>query len=61
MAYVRKTVDTWELWTNYGQGWEHEVTELSWKEMREQKRTYRENCPGVVLRVKKRRERKDQQ
>lgn len=61
MRCVRKTVDTWELWTNYGQGWEHETTELSWKAMREQKRTYRENCPWVRLMVKKRRERKEQQ
>lgn len=61
MKYVRKTVDTWELWTNYGQGWGHETTELSWREMREQKRAYRENCPGVRLMVKKRRERKEQQ
>lgn len=26
--YQRTTVDSWEIHVNYGQGWEHECTEL---------------------------------
>lgn len=36
--YQRKTRDTWELWIDYGQGWEHETTELSWREFKEQRK-----------------------
>ena len=56
MAYTRKTYDTWQLWTNYGYGWEHETTELSWREFKEQRRCYREACPGVAIRLKRKRE-----
>ena len=43
--YKRKTVDEYRLYVNYGQGWEHETTEESYRELREQQRCYRENCP----------------
>lgn len=35
MAYVRKTRDAFYLYVNYGygQGWEHEITEYSRKEI----------------------------
>jgi hypothetical protein len=56
-TYKRKTIDTWQIWTNYGQGWEHECTEMSRKEARENVKAYRENAPGVQLRVRRRRER----
>ena len=32
MAYVRKTVDCWRLFVNYGQGWEYEGTDYSKQE-----------------------------
>lgn len=57
--YKRKTRDTWEIWTNYGYGWEHECTENTWKEAREQLKCYRENTPGSMVRAKKRREKID--
>ena len=55
-TYVRKTEDSFQLWTNYGYGWEHEVTEKTRKEARQQAKTYRENVPGVRTRVKSHRE-----
>ena len=51
---TRKTVDAWEIHVNYGQGWEHECTELTRAAMRENARAYRENCP-FPIRIKKRR------
>lgn len=56
MPYKRKTRDTWELWINYGQGWEHELTEYSFKEIRDRRREYRENCPQYPTRIRMRRE-----
>jgi len=54
MPYVRKTRTIWRIFVNYGagEGWEHECTELSWKEAREQLKTYRENCPYPVKAVR---------
>lgn len=57
MPYIRKTRDTWELHVNYGQGWEHEVTEFSFRAARDQRRAYRENCPEYPVKLVKRRER----
>lgn len=47
MTYKRKTRDTWQLWVNYGSshGWEHELTELTFKAIQEQERTYALNAP----------------
>jgi hypothetical protein len=45
MAYQRKTKTLWFVYVNYGNGWEHELTEDTWKEAREQLKTYRANCP----------------
>lgn len=56
MTYQRKTRDTWELHVNYGQGWEHEVTEFSWRAAREQAATYRREVPQYPVRLLKRRE-----
>ena len=57
--YVRKTVDTWVLEGNYGYGWEHILTEYTWKEGLERLREYRENQPGYPVRLTKKRERKE--
>jgi hypothetical protein len=48
VAYVRKTVDVWALDVNYGQGWEHEITEPTLLEARERRKEYRENCSYPV-------------
>lgn len=52
MTYKRKTKDEWQLWSNYGYGWEHEISEDTWKEMRERLKEYRQNTNGN-FRVKK--------
>lgn len=35
----------WKLYVNYGQGWEYEIFEETFKGYRENKRLYIENCP----------------
>jgi hypothetical protein len=54
MAYKRRTVDVWHLEVNYGYGWEHECTEMSWKDAKAQAKTYRENISYPVRLLKKR-------
>lgn len=56
-AYRRKTRDVWQLWTNYGFGWENETEELTFREIRDRAREYRANVPGIRLRIRCRRER----
>lgn len=34
----------WKLYVNYGQGWEYEVFELTWREAKARAKEYRENC-----------------
>lgn len=58
MAYVRKTVDRWDIETNYGYGWETECSEYTWPEAKQTLREYRENIRGAV-RLVKRREKKE--
>lgn len=57
MTYQRKTRDVWRFYLNYGQGWEHEITELTREGMKENRQAYRENCPQYPLRIVKGRER----
>ncbi len=55
MTYQRKTRDEYQLWVNYGQGWEHEISEDTRAELNQRYREYRENCPEYPLkRVSKR-------
>lgn len=56
MTRKRTTIDTFQLWTNYGYGWEHECTEFNIHALNVQKRAYREACPGINLKSKKVRE-----
>ncbi len=58
MAYQRKTRDRWDIETNYGygDGWEVECSEYDWHMAKTNYRLYRENCPGLAVRMKKRRE-----
>ena len=55
MPYARKTRDEYQLWINYGQGYEHEISEDSWREMRARLKEYRENCPQYPCKSVKRR------
>ena len=52
MAYVRKTVDEYRLLVNYGEGWEHEVTEFSWTDLRRRLKEYRAECRYPLKTVK---------
>lgn len=56
MAYIRKTIDVWRLYVNYGYGWEHELDEFSRVEARQRLREYRENCPQYPCKIVKGRE-----
>lgn len=51
MTYQRKTRDCWRFYLNYGQGWEHEITEYTRAEMKVNRAAYRENAPQYTLRV----------
>lgn len=57
MAYQRKTRDVWYLFVNYGQGWEHELTEYTKEEARTRLKEYKENCPQYSCYISKHRER----
>lgn len=59
MAYVRKTVDRWDIETNWGYGWEVECSEYTRAEARQRLKEYRENCPCLV-RLVCRREKKEE-
>ena len=56
MAYKRKTIDRWDIMTNYGYGWECENSEYTVKDAKRSLREYRENVQGDV-RLEKHRER----
>ena len=55
MAYQRKTVDRWDIMTNYGTGWECEHSEYDRKLARQREKEYRENTNAAV-RLEKHRE-----
>ena len=57
MAYERKTQDVWDIYGNYGEGWELVTAETTWKGTKQRLREYRENEPGVPFKWKKKRER----
>jgi hypothetical protein len=52
--YKRKTIDCWKFYLNYGQGWEHEITEYSKEMMKINKKAYMENSQYPLKIVKKR-------
>jgi len=56
-AYVRKTVNEWEVQGYYGAqyGWETVTTAATWPEARTDLRCYRENEPRTAFRVRVRR------
>jgi len=54
MAYTRKTKDVYNIVTNYGNGWEVECTEDTYKEAKQRLKEYRENTNAQVKLEKKR-------
>ena len=58
MAYVRKTVDRWDIMSNYGYGWECECSEYTYKEAKQRLKEYRENGGGCY-RLEKHREKRE--
>ena len=59
MPYQRKTKDEYQLHIDYGQGWEHEISEDTRAEIKARVREYRDNCPQYPVRVVKRRIRQE--
>lgn len=57
--YKRKTVDRWDIVTNYGYGWECECSEYTYSEARQRLKEYMENIKGDV-RFEKHRERRSE-
>ena len=52
--YKRKTIDVWQLWTNYGYGWECEIEEESRKEIQARYKEYVLNAHQLKdIKVKK--------
>lgn len=58
MSTQRKTVDVWEFWLDYGDGWTCDCIELTRAAMKENRKAYRDNCP-YPLRIRKRRVRRE--
>ena len=46
MARQRTTRDEWQIWGNYGYGWDEECSESTRKEALQRLREYRENGGG---------------
>ena len=52
--YTRKTTDEYHIITNYGYGWEHELTEDTLKEAKVRVKEYLENAQGLCgIKIKK--------
>ena len=57
--YQRKTVDRWDIMTNYGYGWECENSEYTREDAKRSYKEYRDNIQGSV-RLEKHREKVEQ-
>ena len=53
--YARKTRDVYIMISNYGYGWEEELTEDTYTEAKNQLKTYRENCKNAQYKIVKKR------
>ena len=51
MKYQRKTQGEYQLFANYGQGWEIETIEETWAEIKARLREYRENAPQYSYKI----------
>ena len=49
--HTNKYLYGWRLYVNYGHSWEYEVFELTWADMRNRIKEYRENCPQYALKT----------
>ena len=45
---TRTTIDCWRFFVDYGNGWEHEITEFTREDMQENRKAYAENCQFPV-------------
>ena len=45
---MRTTIDCWRFFVDYGNGWEHEITEFTREDMQENRKAYDENCEYPV-------------
>ena len=59
MAYVRKTIDEYDIEGNYGHGFEVVTAENNLEDAKMQYKLYCENEPEFSFRIKKRRVKKD--
>ena len=57
MSYQRKTRDVWRFYVDYGNGWEHEFTDYSLAEAKQDRKDYANNCPQHPVKIVKGRER----
>jgi hypothetical protein len=57
--YQRKTVDRWDVMTNYGYGWECENSEYTKEDAKRSYKEYRDNIQGAV-KLEKHREKVEQ-
>jgi hypothetical protein len=48
---INKYLYGWKIYLDYGQGWEYECFELTFKDMKETKRLYRENAPEYPIKA----------
>lgn len=48
MKRSNKYLYGWKFYVNYGQGWEYEIFEPTYKGMRENRNAYAKNCPYPV-------------
>jgi len=46
---TNKYIYGWKIYVNYGQGWEYELFETTWKETKARLKEYRENCPQYPI------------
>ena len=54
--YMCKTVDEYDIETDYGYGWEVECCESTYREAKQRVKEYSENARGLVdIRIRKRR------
>ena len=49
--HTNKYLYGWRLYVNYGNGWEYEIFENTYADMRMRIKEYRENCPQYALKV----------
>lgn len=53
---VNKYMYGWALYVDYGYGWEYELFEETYREIRQRFKEYRENCPQYAVKYNQRRE-----